>query len=197
MQEDDDEKVSKKKIAFDLEAWIPMSTDFFWTHSNMRKYHMHIDIEGMRGKAPKYIFTGLRLAEIENECIYAGKTEFLDFDAKRSNEIQKNNKSWIVYPFDEEMARRNKLLFIDAAVTRKEGKTWRLTVIGKECANYCDFKSLENARAVYWDIVRGIMTWGTKQRQGELGFFKMINTSGIELKEGDMISWCLPSDICE
>jgi len=186
-----DEKVSKK-IAFDLDAWVAIPTDHV-TYFDMRIRGYAIDIEGMRGKAPKYIYTGLKPAEIKNEWMYAGKTEFLNFDAKRSDDIQKM-KSWIVYPFDDIMARHNKLLFIDAAVTRKEEKTWRLTVIGKDCASYCDFKSLENARAVYWDIVRGIMTWGTEERQMQLGFFKMINTSGIDIKEGDIIGWCLPGD---
>ncbi len=202
MQEDDDEKVSTK-IAFDLHAWTSMPPGYTVSYPKVRNYGIPKDIQHPSSGMPDYVFSGLKPDEIENECIYAGKTEFLNFDQKRSNEIQKNNKSWIVCPFTKTMARCNGFLWLDEVLTIKAegGKTWRLTELGKGSASYCDFKNLENARAVYWDIIRGILNWGTGQRQRRLGFymgtFEMINRSGIDLKKGDIITWCLPGDICE
>ncbi len=198
MQADDDEKVSTtKKIAFDLHAWTSIPLGYTVSYPKLRNYGIPKDIQHPSSGMPEYVFAGLKPDEIENECIYAGKTEFLNFDKK--TDIQKI-KSWIVCPFTKTMVRCNGFLLLDEVLTIKAegGKAWRLTEIEKGSASYCDFKNLENARAVYWDIIRGILNWGTEQRQRRLGFrvgtFEMINRSGIDVKEGDIISWCLPGD---
>jgi hypothetical protein len=195
MQEDD-EKVSSKKIVFDLDAWTSISLGYTVSYPKVRNYGIPRDIRRMSSMMPEYVFAGLKPDEIENEWMHAGKTEFLNFDKKI--DIQKI-KSWIVCPFTKTMARCNGFLWLDEVLVIKaeEEKTWRLTELGKGSGNYCDFKSLENARAVYWDIVRAVLNWGTKQRKRDFGFITMINTSGIDLKVGDVITWCLPGDICE
>jgi len=144
----------------------------------------------MRGAAPEYVFTGLKRSESENGRIYAGKTELLAL--KKTD--PKKAKAWLLCPFTDTMARHNKKLFI-VHVASSNKRTWRLIESGKT-RNFYDFKRLENARAVYWDMVRGIVNWASEGRMRELGFivgsFRIRVPAGIELKKGDRLYWDLP-----
>ncbi len=160
----------------------PGSMYFFGSNENP------VNDEAMRGDAPEYVFTGLRKPEKDAQSIFAGKTELLELqDAK-----PQKAKSWIICPFSVMDANSNKMLYIcEKTSPPTKEKTWRLVVTGKVSSFY-DFKSLENARAVYWDMVRGIACWGSRTRLRELGFSKHVNYSSVNLKRGDWVYWDIP-----
>lgn len=113
------------------------------------------------GPRPDWVDKGLSQKEDRHDVIYAGRKR------NPTDKEQKDSSKWTVVPFCSFLGRANGSLFI-RKLSRDDG-TWRLYEISKgSSGSFHDFHSLENARLTYWDMVRGVLAWGTPSRRKEL-----------------------------
>lgn len=98
--------------------------------------------------------------EPESEVVFAGV---------RAMRGREDARTWVMVPYGDHCAMTNESVGI-----WRMAEEWRVT---ESCApraklplvrQFWRFRSLENARAVYWDIVRAILAWGPEGRKAEL-----------------------------
>ncbi len=131
------------------------------------------------GAAPNHITNDLSSTEKFAGRILAGRAQF----TKRLNSIE---RPYIWVPCYTYTTQLNIFLCIrpinptdddddDAASVppTQKRKTWRVFDVSKIASSFYDFHSLENARNVFWDMVRAGLIWGNPERKKQL--HKMIS----------------------
>lgn len=133
---------------------------------------------GNIGPVPSHITNGLSSTEKSAGRILAGMTQF----TKRLNSME---RPYIWVPCYTYTTQLNIFLCIrpinpnddddddESAPLTQKRKTWRVFNVLKIASSFYDFHSLENARNVFWDMVRAVLIWGNPERKKQLQ--KMIS----------------------